>query len=333
MPLKNGKILVHYVPHGINSDVFKTVERDNKELKAQKKKLFGDKQYDFVVFYNSRNIQRKRTSNVILAFRAFCDNLTQEQADRCVLVMHTEKILDAGTDLPAVKEALCNRYNVIFDEAKCPPEEMVLNYNIADVVVNITSNEGFGLSVAESIMCGTPVIVNVSGGLQDQIGQTDDDGNPIEFSLDFGTNHTGKYKKHGIWAKPVYPTARYIQGSIPTPYIFDDICKWEDTAEAMMYWYLMTPEQREACGAEGRRWAMNEGGLNHKNLAEQFKKGMEFVLNNFVPSKPFSIHTISEYRGNKQPFDSIGVEIPKFDKETISNEINDKLTNINAKLV
>jgi len=76
MPLKNGKILTHLCPHGINSDVFKPLPADDKALKAQRKKLFGDKEYDFVVYYNSRNIQRKRTSNVILAFRAFCDNLT-----------------------------------------------------------------------------------------------------------------------------------------------------------------------------------------------------------------------------------------------------------------
>jgi hypothetical protein len=242
--------------------------------------------------------------------------------------MHTEKVLDAGTDLGAVKEALCNKYDVIFDESKCTPEDMNLNYNIADILVNITSNEGFGLSCAEAIMCGTPVIANVTGGLQDQIGQTDDDGKPVEFSLNFGSNHVGKYRNHGIWAKPVYPTARYIQGSIQTPYIFDDMCTWEDVSKAMMYWYLMTPEQRELCGAEGRRWAMNEGGLNHTNLANQFKAGLKHIFENFVPSKAFSIHTTEECRGHRPPFDSIGGEIPTIDKESLKIEIFDTLTKI-----
>ena len=170
-------------------------------------------------------------------------------------------------------------------------------------------------------MCGTPVIINVTGGLQDQIGQTDDNGNPVEFSLDFGSNHTGKYKNHGIWAKPVWPAARYIQGSVPTPYIFDDICKWEDTAEAIMYWYLMTPEQRGNAGAEGRRWALNEGGLNHLNLATQFKMGVKYVLDNFVPRKQFSLHKLSEYKDNRPPYDSIGSEIPTIDKNKIQNEL------------
>ena len=30
---------------------------------------------------------------------------------------------------------------------------------------------------------------------------------------------------------PVYPTSRSIQGSPPTPYIFDDRCKWEDATK------------------------------------------------------------------------------------------------------
>jgi glycosyltransferase involved in cell wall biosynthesis len=321
MPLKNGKTLIHLVPHGINSDLFRPLPKDDKALKAHRRKLFGDKEYEFVVFYNSRNIQRKRTSNLILAFRAFCDNLTPEQADKCVLLMHTEKVLEAGTDLPAVKEALCNKYNVIFDEAKCAPEEMNLNYNIADITVNITSNEGFGLSTAESIMSGTPIIVNVTGGLQDQIDQKCENGADFEFGITFGSNHTGKYKKHGIWAKPVWPTARYIQGSVPTPYIFDDICKWEDVAEAIMFWYLMTDEQREICGSEGRRWAMNEGGINHKNLAAQFKLGAKYVFDNFVPSNHFSIHTAEEFRGQRPPFDSIGGEIPVIDKAKIQEEL------------
>ena len=321
MPLKNGKILLNYVPHGINDKIYKPISDDDRALKDRYKKHFGDKNYDFVLFYNSRNIQRKRTSNIVLAFRAFCDNLTPEQADRCVLLMHTEKALDAGTDLQAVKNALCDKYNIIFDEAKCSPEELVLDYNIADAVINITSNEGFGLSIAESIMCGTPVIANVTGGLQDQIGQTDDDGKPVEFSLNFGSNHTGKYTNHGVWAYPVYPTARYIQGSIPTPYIFDDICKWEDTAEGIMYWYLMSDEVRTKCGLEGRRWALNEGGLSSKNMADQFIKSMNVVFENFVPNKNFDVYGVKDMFETKAAFDSIGGEIPAFNIGVIKNKI------------
>ena len=36
--------------------------------------------------------------------------------------------------------------------------------------MNMASNEGFGLGTCESLMAGTPIIVNVTGGLQDQCG-------------------------------------------------------------------------------------------------------------------------------------------------------------------
>ena len=43
-------------------------------------------------------------------------------------------------------------------------------YNIADVMCNPSSAEGFGLTHMEAIMSGTPTIASVIGGLQDQMG-------------------------------------------------------------------------------------------------------------------------------------------------------------------
>jgi len=320
MPVKN-KHLIHYVPHGIDGSVFKPIPSDNRELVYFKKTHLKDKTYDFVLFYNSRNINRKRTANIMLAFKSFCANLTKEQADKCLLLLHTEKVLDAGTDLPAVAEAFLTGINYKILENRFSPEEMNLLYNLADVTINISSNEGFGLSVAESIMCGTPVIVNVTGGLQDQIGQLDDDGNPVKFNATFGSNNIKRYTRHGVWAKPVWPTARTIQGSPPTPYIFDDLCKWEDVSEAIMYWYLTSPAVRESAGAEGRRWALNEGGLNNKNLAEQFIKSMDFTLEHFTPESRFSLHKDTEYIGHKMSEKGLGFPLPTIDIEKLKVEI------------
>jgi glycosyltransferase involved in cell wall biosynthesis len=77
-------------------------------------------------------------------------------------------------------------------------------YNMADVTVNIASNEGFGLSGAESLMTGTPIINNVTGGLQDHMRFEDERGDWIEFTTDIPSNHDGTYKKCGKWAKPVF---------------------------------------------------------------------------------------------------------------------------------
>jgi glycosyltransferase involved in cell wall biosynthesis len=317
----NGKSLIHYVPHGIDEVTFKPLSQNDDNLKEFKKKLFAGKDVKFSILYNSRNVQRKRTSNIILAFRQFCDNLPKEDADKCALILHTEIMQDAGTNLIAVKEALCPDYNIIFSPGKLTPEDMNLMYNSADVTINASSNEGFGLSIAGSIMCGTPVIAVVTGGLQDQIGQTDDNGNPVEFSADFGTNNIGKYKNVGKWAYPVWPATRMIQGSIPTPYIFDDIAKWEDLAEGMMYWYLMDNKKREACGTEGRRWSLNEGGLNSTNMGNQFINGMEYVFKNWNKPKQFDIFSIKNYVGNTMTNGHLGFEIPKIDKEALLKKI------------
>lgn len=320
-----GKHLLHLVPHGINSDVFKPYDIKEVMLEQMRNRVFKEKRYDFVLLYNSRNVTRKRTSNLILAYRAFCDNLPIEKAMKCCLVLHTEPALDAGTDLPVTIQALCPKYPIIFTDSKFLPEEMCLLYNICDVTVNISSSEGFGLSCAESIMCGTPVIVNMTGGLQDQVGQLDDDGNPIKFGLTFGSNNIGKYKKHGVWSKPVWPVTRTLQGSPQTPYIFDELCKWEDVADAIMYWYMIPNEKRVEFGLEGRRWAMNEGGINSKNMCAQFIKAMDFTLENFVPRESFSLHTVDEYKGHEMPFDSMGFEIPKINVDKINKEIQEKI--------
>ncbi len=319
-PNTDNKTVLHYVPHGINKVTFKPLPKDDANFKRRRKEIFGEKDYNYVIFYNSRNVQRKRTSNIMLAYKAFCDNLTKEEAAKCVLVLHTEVRQDAGTDLMAVKEAMCPNYDVVFSTAKYSPDDMNLLYNIADVTINLSSNEGFGLSTAESIMAGTPIIVAVTGGLQDQIGQTKDDGSPIVFDLNFGSNNVGKYKKHGEWAYPVWPPVQCIQGSIPTPYIFDDMTRWEDAAEGFMYWYLMGDEKRTACGQKGREWALAEGGINSENMCDQFVKCMTYTLNNFKPVKTFGIFTDKDYVGNLMP-GGMGFEIPVIDKDKIKKQL------------
>lgn len=319
----NGRSLLHYVPHGIDNEIFKPLPKNDPKLIEFKGKLHGKRDVQFTILYNSRNVHRKRTSNIILSYRQFCDNLPPEEAQKCCLILHTEIMQEAGTNLLAVKEALCPDYNILFSPGKLSPEDMNLMYNAADITVNASSNEGFGLSIAESIMSGTPVIATVTGGLQDQLGQTDDNGKPVEFSADFGTNNCGKYKNFGAWAYPVFPATRMIQGSIPTPYIFDDIAKWEDFGEGFMYWYLMGDAKREACGAKGREWVLGEGGLNSKNMGQQFINGMEYVFQNWTKPNRFAVYTIADYVGNTMTNGHMGFEIPKIDKNALLKRIEE----------
>lgn len=320
-PSMDGKTLIHYVPHGIDHKVFQPLPITDSRLIQRRKEFLSGKEYKFVMLYNSRNVHRKRTSNIILAYRNFCDNLSKEDAKKCCLILHTEIRCDAGTDLMAVKEALCPDYDIVFSTAKVLPEDMACLYNVADVTINVSSNEGFGLSIAESIMCGTPVIATVTGGLQDQMGFVDENGKAPVFNQEWGSNFDGKYKEHGVWARPLFPTARYIQGSIPTPYILDDLSTWEELAQEMMFWYLMPKDKRDACGLKGREWALNEGGLNSNNMCEQFVKSMDYCFSNWKPASSIELITSKDYVGNLMPNKQMGFILPKIDIDKVQKNI------------
>ena len=151
--------------------------------------------------------------------------MTKEQADKCMLLLHTDPIDENGTNLPAVINALCPDYRVSFTNKRMlTTKELNYLYNLSDVTANIASNEGFGLSTAESLMAGTPIIVNVTGGLQDQCGFTKDNGEYLtehDYTDNMQTNADRYFKEHGSWCTPVFPAVRTLQGSVPTPYIFE----------------------------------------------------------------------------------------------------------------
>ena len=100
----------------------------------------------------------------------------------------------------------CRKTNINFK--KRTQNELNWNYNIADVTINIANNEGFGLATAESIKAGTPIIVNVTGGLQDQCGFTKD-GKFLtaEDYVELGSLHYKKKLPHnlswGSWVNPI----------------------------------------------------------------------------------------------------------------------------------
>ena len=283
-PLEDWQI--SYVPHGINQDIFKPLDID---LTETKKLLFGDKEYDFVLFYNNRNIRRKQTSDVIYSFKLFCDKLTKEQSNKCVLLMHTTPIDNNGTDLYAVKDTLCPDYDVVFSTNKIEPEKLNELYNIADCTINIASNEGFGLGTAESIMAGTPIIVNVTGGLQDQCGfnYTADDYIHIQ-TLSNKNDH--KNTPHGDWSYPVWPSAINLNGSPITPYIFDDRVNDEEVADQIMNVFLTDKKTRKENGLKGREYAINN--LSSTVMCDAMSEGIETAIKNFTPRERFNLYKV-----------------------------------------
>ena len=127
--------------------------------------------------------------------------------------------------------------NVIFTEGKFATEQMNWLYNMADVQILLSSNEGWGLSLTEALLTGTPLIANVTGGMQDQMRFVDKKANWFTPDENIPSNHRGTYKNCGEWVKPIFPTSRSMQGSPKTPYIWDDRCSPEDASYAIFDWY------------------------------------------------------------------------------------------------
>jgi glycosyltransferase involved in cell wall biosynthesis len=284
---------VSYVPHGINTDIYKPAD-----VPAEfRKEILGDKQYDFVLYWSNRNIRRKQPADVIVAFQKFCDKIGKEKADKCVLLMHTQTVDENGTDLPAVIEAVAPNCNIIFSEKRRLQHELNWNYNIADATINIANNEGFGLATAESIMAGTPIIVNVTGGLQDQCGfEVDGKILTAEDYIKIGSLHQwreweGKAKP-GPWALPVWSRALALAGSVPTPYIWDDRVDIEDVAVAIEKMYNTPKDIRKANAELGRQAFIGEMGLTHTNMCQQLENGIESVFENWKPRERFETFKI-----------------------------------------
>ena len=289
---------VKYIPHGIDPSIWKkfTDDADIASALEMRKSMFGPdwEQVKFVVLYNNRNIRRKMPGDVILGFKEFIMGLPKEKRDECRIVFHTAPVDDNGTDLFAVIRDLAPEIKVVFSPERVGVLDMVKIYNNCDVIINMASNEGFGIGTLEAIMSEKMIIANVTGGLQDQMGFVDEDGNwldpEIHFNESWGTNADGKYRQHGEWVVPLFPTNRSLNGSPPTPYIFDDRCSYVDAAKALREIYDMSPEERARRGKNGREWAITQQvGMTSQEMSNRFIEGIDACFENWTPRKRFGI--------------------------------------------
>ena len=288
-----------YVPHGINENNFYPVDKfsdEYKKVESMRKQLTDDN-IEFIVFYNNRNIRRKLPGDVIMAFDHFRKQLTDEEASKCCLLMHTQPRDENGTDLPVVAQTVAPDSKVYFSDKKLSEQQLNYLYNIADVTINMASNEGFGLGTCESLMAGTPIVVNVTGGLQDQCGFKLD--NKFVTYQDYDEiksfHDDRKWKNNpdltwGDWVKPIWPSNRSLQGSIPTPYIFDDRCRWDDAGDAIKEWYDMEEQERDECGLKGHQFvSSDESMMSARLMCENFVSHMETAWDKWTPRKRYSI--------------------------------------------
>ena len=286
---------ITYVPHGISPRRFFKMEDDDvKILDFDAKHNLTDKK--FKILYSNRNIRRKQPGDVLLAYKYFMDELTPKQQKECVLIFHCQPSDENGTDLPRVHKHLIPNYDVCFtyntDDRAFNDGEMNTLFNSADVYINLASNEGFGLGSCEAMTVGTPIIVNVTGGLQDQCGFKKNKKylTPEDY-VELGSNHEATYTDHGEWVFPVYPSNRSLQGSPMTPYIWDDRCKPEDAAVQLKNLYDMGREQRKRLGSMGIDFC-KENMMTSKAMGENFIKSMNGAFDNWTPKKKYVMEAV-----------------------------------------
>ena len=299
--------IIDYVPHGMNSEVFYPIKENSEDavkMEEIKKRLFGGKESKFTLFFNSRNIRRKSIPDTMLAWKYFVDQLPQEEADSCYFVLHTDLVSEAGTDLKAVRDYLfgSDYRNIIISSEKVPATTLNAFYNIADAQILLSSAEGWGLALTEAMLTGTPIIGNVTGGMQDQMRFEDENGDWFTPSADVPSNHTGKYKKHGKWAFPVFPNNRSLVGSPRTPYIWDDRCRPEDATEQIMKLYNMSHSERKEAGLEGLEWATgDEAGFTSGKMAKKVENNIDKLFATWTPRKNYELINTNQVKGDVLP--------------------------------
>ena len=236
-----------YIPHAVDMNVFKrrfSQEDRNTINNIRKQYNMEDK---VVFFWNNRNARRKQPGTLIFWFKEFLDEVGH---DKATLLMHTDLNDPHGQPLGVIAEHLGLRNGQIgFSIEKVAPEDLSILYNLADCTINISDAEGFGLATLESLSCETPIIVNMTGGLQEQV--TD------------GENWFGI---------GLEPKSKSVIGSQTVPWIHEDRLIKEDFIAALKKIYNMSPEDRHKLGKAGR--AHVEKNYNFSTFGTQWVECM-----------------------------------------------------------
>ena len=230
-----------YIPHAVNGQIFKPLT-DEQIKKIRKDSLHESDRDKVIFFWNNRNARRKQSGTLIFWFKEWLDKYKLH--DKAQLIMHTEPKDPHGQDLHHIIEHLgLDNRQVLLSTRKLPPEHLAAMYNMVDCTINISDAEGFGLATLESLSCGTPIIVNMTGGLQEQI--TD------------GENWFGI---------PLLPSSKAVIGSQDVPYIYEDRLDKGQFLSALSKIYFVTPEERKKMGMLGK--AHVEKNYNFKNFGQ-----------------------------------------------------------------
>jgi len=258
-----------YLPHTSPADLFQAAPDEAKQ--AVRKHFFGDSDMNrFFVFWNSRNARRKMSGSLIWWFNDFLEKLKKKDPDaKASLVMHTEPHDPNGQDLYAIIERLgLNNKEVLISPEKIGPQDLTAIYSSADVTVGVSDAEGFGLSTFESLMCETPIIVTMTGGLQEQVTYIKEVTHEGMLERNRQSESITMYE-NGIGLEP---HSKAVIGSQQVPYIYEDRVAGDQVSEALIKMYELGAEERKKMGKSGRKHVLKN--YNFDNFAKEWDKIM-----------------------------------------------------------
>ena len=230
---------------------------------------------DFLIFWNNRNARRKQSGSLIYWFDSFLKQLKKKHPGATAkLLMHTEPNDPNGQDLFAIcsELGLAQTKEVLISTDKVPPSGLSMLYNCADVTVNIADAEGFGLATFESMSCETPIIVTMTGGLQEQVTKLATISHDDMVKRNLELKPITEYE-HGIGLEP---SSKAIIGSQDVPFIYEDRLNEKQVIEALFQMYEYGAEKRAELGKAGRQHVLENYG--YEDFAERW---IELMLNTY----------------------------------------------------
>jgi len=227
----------HYVPHAVPSELYKPLSEE--DIKMHKRNLLGKEREDhFIALYVGRNARRKMVNDIIVSWKDFLDELERNHGHRkATLLLHTDPKDKEGSDLFQVTDKMGVKDNVTYSKDRIGFDMMNVIYNIADVQLNRSCNEGFGLPILEGKLAGTPAIAIKTGGL----------GRQVEDHID-GFNY-------GI---ALDPEVRCCVGNQMIPYIYEDFVSNKTFTDAIMKMYEFGADERRALGEKCREHCIRD---------------------------------------------------------------------------
>jgi len=258
----------HYLPHAIPSEIF--CKADKEKIKKFRNEQFGIDDEHLLIFWNNRNARRKQSGSLIFWFNGFLKKLQKKhKGAKATLLMHTDPKDPNGQDLQAIiNELELKNKEVLLSPQKIDMTNLAMLYNAADVTINISDAEGFGLSTFESMACETPIIVTMTGGLQEQVTNLEYVSHDQMLRRNSMSNSLVEYE-HGIGLEP---SSKGVIGSQEVPFIYEDRLEQKQVVDALMMMYEYGPEKRSELGKLGREHVLTN--YNFENFAKQWEKIM-----------------------------------------------------------